>query len=354
MITETYIYGEWPSPITAARRGPQARRAVLPGRRRGQHLVAGDASGRRRAAGGDPQGPDGRRADLLPAAVERPDPGARVRRHRLPAARRTAGVVFANFADQRLYLMRETGTGPAVPDPLTPAPDDAQPTGSPTSCCPRPGTRCGACGSGTVKPGWRSRLGDRSWPFRWTARPRMMPARYGNWSPARISSPSRRSRRTAAGWPGSAGITRGCRGTAPNCGWPWPASRGGGGQGRRAGVGAGPGVAGRPACMWCRTGPAGGTCTRPAWAGRPRRCTRPRRSSPGRCGSWAAPVRAAGRRPARGLHGQGVRLGLLDPETGELTDLELPFEEFSMGCPPRGRRWPRWRAARRFRPAWSR
>jgi dipeptidyl aminopeptidase/acylaminoacyl peptidase len=32
------------------------------------------------------------------------------------------------------------------------------------------------------------------------------------------------------------------------------------------------------------------------------------------------------------LHGQGgMRLGLLDPETGELTDLELPFEEFLSG-----------------------
>ena len=72
---------------------------------------------------------------------------------------------------------------------------------------------------------------------------------------------------------------------------------------------------------------------RPARRARPRRCTRPRRSSPSRCGSWVA-----GRSPgsvtggSRSLHGQGgMRLGLLDPETGELTDLELPFQEFTSG-----------------------
>ena len=32
------------------------------------------------------------------------------------------------------------------------------------------------------------------------------------------------------------------------------------------------------------------------------------------------------------LHGRGgVRLGLLDPETSELTDLDLPFSEFVPG-----------------------
>ena len=123
MITETYIYGEWPSPISG---GDVARKHVglaFP-------VAAGDSiwwQETRPEEGGRQavirQGPDGRRADLLPQPWN-----ARTRVHEyggsayLPLP--DGGFVFANFADQRLYRMRENGSGPAEPDPLTPAPDD--------------------------------------------------------------------------------------------------------------------------------------------------------------------------------------------------------------------------------------
>ena len=57
---------------------------------------------------------------------------------------------------------------------------------------------------------------------------------------------------------------------------------------------------------------------------RPRRCSRPRRSSPRRCGSSAArPFALLGDGRLAVLHGRGgERLGILDPETCDLTDLE--------------------------------
>jgi dipeptidyl aminopeptidase/acylaminoacyl peptidase len=123
MITETYNYGEWPSPISG---GDVARKHVglaFP-------VAAGDSiwwqeirpeEGGRQAV--VRQGPDGSRADLLPLPWN-----ARTRVHEyggtsyLPLP--DGGFVFANFADQRLYRVRENGTAPAEPDPLTPAPDE--------------------------------------------------------------------------------------------------------------------------------------------------------------------------------------------------------------------------------------
>ncbi len=123
MITETYNYGEWPSPISG---GDVARKHVglaFP-------VAAGDSiwwqeirpeEGGRQAV--VRQGPDGSRADLLP-----PPWNARTRVHEyggtayLPLP--DGGFVFANFADQRLYRVRENGTAPAEPEPLTSAPQE--------------------------------------------------------------------------------------------------------------------------------------------------------------------------------------------------------------------------------------
>ena len=54
-----------------------------------------------------------------------------------------------------------------------------------------------------------------------------------------------------------------------------------------------------PACMWCRTGPGWWNLYQVGLLGEPPQALYPaRRSSRSRCGSWAAPVRAARRRPA--------------------------------------------------------
>ena len=121
MATETASYGEWPSPIDGA---DVARKQV------GLAFPTIDAAGvwwqeSRPAEGGRLaivcQGPDGISRDLLPVPWN-----ARTRVHEyggksyLPLS---GGFVFANFGDQRLYRGAFTGqSGPAEPEPLTPAP----------------------------------------------------------------------------------------------------------------------------------------------------------------------------------------------------------------------------------------
>ena len=117
MATETHIYGEWRSPIDGS---DVARKQV------GLAFPAIDDAGvwwqeSRPEEGGRiavvRQGPDGVRHELLPMPWN-----ARTRVHEyggksyLPLP---DGFVFANFADQRLY--RCAGSG--APEPLTPAPD---------------------------------------------------------------------------------------------------------------------------------------------------------------------------------------------------------------------------------------
>ena len=120
MATETASYGEWPSPIDGA---DVARKQV------GLAFPTIDAAGvwwqeSRPAEGGRLaivcQGPDGISRDLLPVPWN-----ARTRVHEyggksyLPLS---GGFVFANFGDQRLYRGAFTGqSGPAEPEPLTPA-----------------------------------------------------------------------------------------------------------------------------------------------------------------------------------------------------------------------------------------
>ncbi|MGB6581328.1 MAG: prolyl oligopeptidase family serine peptidase [Streptosporangiaceae bacterium] len=125
MATETASYGEWPSPIDGA---DVARKQV------GLAFPTIDAAGvwwqeSRPEQGGRLavvcQGPDGISRDLLPMPWN-----ARTRVHEyggqsyLPLP---GGFVFANFGDQRLYRCGITDqaepaqSGPAKPEPLTPA-----------------------------------------------------------------------------------------------------------------------------------------------------------------------------------------------------------------------------------------
>jgi dipeptidyl aminopeptidase/acylaminoacyl peptidase len=121
MATETHIYGEWRSPIDGA---DVAREQV------GLAFPVIDAAGvwwqeSRPEEGGRiavvRQGPDGIKRNLLPAPWN-----ARTRVHEyggksyLPLP---DGFVFANFADQRLYRCRTTASGEMLnPEPLTGAP----------------------------------------------------------------------------------------------------------------------------------------------------------------------------------------------------------------------------------------
>ena len=117
MATERASYGEWPSPIDGA---DVARRQV------GLWFPTTDDAGvwwqeSRPTEGGRLavvcQGPDGISRDLLPMPWN-----ARTRVHEyggksyLPVP---GGFVFANFGDQRLYRCASGG----IPEPLTPAPD---------------------------------------------------------------------------------------------------------------------------------------------------------------------------------------------------------------------------------------
>jgi dipeptidyl aminopeptidase/acylaminoacyl peptidase len=121
-------YGTWPSPISAADVARQQRLVSYP------HGIGRDVWWQERlpTEGGRVTvahlGPDGKQHSLLPAPWS-----ARTRVHEygglsylpVPASRRArtgSAIIFANYADQRLYLLetprRDTG---AEPHPLTPA-----------------------------------------------------------------------------------------------------------------------------------------------------------------------------------------------------------------------------------------
>jgi dipeptidyl aminopeptidase/acylaminoacyl peptidase len=118
MTTETTSYGEWPSPIAGA---DVARKQV------GLGFAVIDAAGAwwqesRPEEGGRIavvcQGPDGVSRDLLPMPYN-----ARTRVHEYGGRSYQpvpGGFIFANFADQRLYR----GGADGVPEPLTPEPGD--------------------------------------------------------------------------------------------------------------------------------------------------------------------------------------------------------------------------------------
>jgi len=118
MTTETTSYGEWPSPIAGA---DVARKQV------GLGFAVIDVTGvwwqeSRPEEGGRVtvvrQGPDGVSRDLLPAPYN-----ARTRVHEYGGRSYhpvPGGFVFANFSDQRLYRFGQEGS----PQPLTPEPGD--------------------------------------------------------------------------------------------------------------------------------------------------------------------------------------------------------------------------------------
>ena len=125
MTTETTCYGEWPSPISGADVARKHVRLAFPtiSGARTWWVETRPAEGGRLALVA--QGPDGMPRDLLPAAFN-----ARTRVHEyggqsyLPVP---GGLVFANFADQRLYHCanqdgdgdRDTAAGATEPRPLT-------------------------------------------------------------------------------------------------------------------------------------------------------------------------------------------------------------------------------------------
>jgi dipeptidyl aminopeptidase/acylaminoacyl peptidase len=119
MTTETTCYGEWPSPITGADVARTHVRLAFPtiSGARVWWVETRPAEGGRLAVVA--QGPDGIPRDVLPAAYN-----ARTRVHEyggqsyLPVP---GGLIFANFADQRLYHCADPDgeAGPAEPRPLT-------------------------------------------------------------------------------------------------------------------------------------------------------------------------------------------------------------------------------------------
>ena len=130
MTTETHIYGEWPSPIAGAdvaRMRVGLSFPVITGAHVWWQETRPSEGGRLAVVR---QGPDGIRRDLLPVPWN-----ARTRVHEyggrsyLPLA---DGFLFANFADQRLYRCRTAGPAVAVapeslmaaPEPLTSAPGE--------------------------------------------------------------------------------------------------------------------------------------------------------------------------------------------------------------------------------------
>jgi dipeptidyl aminopeptidase/acylaminoacyl peptidase len=120
MTTETARYGEWPSPIEGAdvaRQRVGLSFPVITATHVWWQETRPSEGGRLAVVC---QGPDGLRRDLLPVPWN-----ARTRVHEyggqsyLPLP---DGFLFANFADQRLYRCRTAG--PAEPEPLTAAPGE--------------------------------------------------------------------------------------------------------------------------------------------------------------------------------------------------------------------------------------
>jgi dipeptidyl aminopeptidase/acylaminoacyl peptidase len=120
MTTETTCYGEWPSPISGADVARKHVRLAFPtiSGARTWWVETRPAEGGRLAVVA--QGPDGIPRDLLPETYN-----ARTRVHEyggqsyLPVP---GGLVFANFADQRLYRCADGDAGDPGPCPLTAPP----------------------------------------------------------------------------------------------------------------------------------------------------------------------------------------------------------------------------------------
>ena len=203
-----------------------------------------------------------------------PVPRAACSRASRPGRPRVTRSCSPTSRDQRLYL-----AGPGVaegreqPRPITPDPLEVQGGSGPLASA---GLRYADFTlSHDKREVWcvqerhdgRQGQPRRSWPSRWTARPPAAPDEIRTLVTGTdfFAFPTPVARRRS-GWPGSAGTTRTCRGTAPSCGsrrsQNGDARQGPPAQGQPARVGAGPAVAGqRAACTWPPTGRAGGTST---------------------------------------------------------------------------------------------
>ena len=194
-MTETAAYGTWKSPIVAA----DVARGAMGSRTRPSPAArcGGRSGGRRRTAGSRswlPPARQGSRGSCFPPRGT-PGPGctstAASRTWRCPSLSLAGGfdLVFANFADQRLYAAG--GASPEArriePVPLTP-PRAA--SASPTWCSSPAARRSGACGRRRCEPtatpclkgstsaaAWR--CAARSWRCRSTGRPRRRRRRPG-------------------------------------------------------------------------------------------------------------------------------------------------------------------------------
>ena len=211
----TARYGAWPSPIGASDVAVAGIRLSGPVP---VHTDAGDevwwAEGPTDRGRPDRGGPAGRRRRGVRRAaggLERPHPGARVRRERLaPAARRRAGL---RGLGRPAGLPARSGLDHAGAAHPGAGRDRGPAVRGPGA---RPGRRRDLVGARGARRGHDP---PRTWSrCRCPARPPPTPARCGRSSAAATSSPSRGRRRTGGGWPGSPGTTRGCRGTAPSCG----------------------------------------------------------------------------------------------------------------------------------------
>ena len=347
-MTEIAAYGTWKSPISAADVARGATKVGFP-------AFAGDEvwwqESRPAESGRSRSWPRPGRRQAARAAgrpVVRPHPGARVRRPVVPAGavRRRARPVRPRLRElRRPAPLPAAGDGRRAGEPAPLTPDGAGFRFADLTCPPTAG-RSGACGNsrpddGLPEPGFHIGGGMKvnraivAVPLDGSAAAGRRPPS-GSSSAGRTSSPSPPRRRTAPGWRGSTGTIRGCPGTAPSCAsarsrgptaasgsptrrWSWAVPRSP--CWHRGGATTSP-------CTRSPTHPAGGTCTRRRpWPGPPPgRCTRPRRSSPGRSGSSAA-ARSSCSSDGRlaVLHGLGeLQLAALDPVTGTLADIHLP------------------------------
>ena len=177
------------------------------------------AAGRRRGAAGRPA-----------RGLERPHPGARVRRRRLVRARRRAcgsrpGPTSASTASTSEPARRSRSRSRRTRS-------SPEPCATPTPTSARTARGSSACGSGTTATAPRRSTRSSC------CRPR--PARTSASRSSRsCSSPGPTSWRrpasapTARAWRGSSGTTRTCRGTAPSCAGPPFDPEGGAADGER-------------------------------------------------------------------------------------------------------------------------
>ena len=295
---QTLAYGSWPSPIDAALAAAHDGRPEYVG-------FVGDeawwteprpAEGGRRAL--VRRRADGTRGAGAARAVERAQPGHRVRRPALGRRRAADGgplVVFAHFADQRLYALRarraRRRAAPAHPALRRWAADCAGRTRS----CARTAARCGASWRSSPATGPPTCAGSlAAVPLDGSAAEDRDAVRELTDDRHRFVTGPRLSPDGAARRLARLGPSRACRGTARSSASPRSATTARFGGPRT--VAGGPGGVRRPGRVGPRRPPAvrqrPHRLVEPATgrpdAAAPYRSARARRSSAGRCGSSAS------------------------------------------------------------------